>query len=403
MEAERPVAAQCADAIALLLAGGHGDRLQPLTLRRPKPLVPFGGTHRLIDLTLGNCVQSGLTRIAILTQGETQPIHAHVSATWQNRLRMLTDAVGDTKTQNMGTADAVSRALSLVEKTGAELVFILASDHVYRMDYRPMLESHRKSGAGATVGVVEMPVACAAAFGVVEVGQDGRVRKFEEKPKAPRHLPAKPESALVSMGIYLFSQEVLVDAIMENRVLSDSHDLGHDVMPALARSGLLHAYQFKDEHSGAPRYWRDVGTIDAYYKASMDLAATPPLFELGPLFGRAPDAAATAAADVQRSILRTGVRVDADACVRDSILLQGARVGRDARIRGAIVEEGVEIPEGMVAGYDRAEDEKRFAVSPGGVLVIERNAQMGARSLSKKREFLQRIASPEQAMAMHEG
>jgi glucose-1-phosphate adenylyltransferase len=378
MGAEKTISARCDDAVALLLAGGSGKRLQPLTLRRAKPLVPFGGTFKLIDFTLENCVRSGLRRVALLTQGKAEQLHAHLSSQWRNRLSALSNPGGDTDAPNRGTADAVARALRLVEKSEAEHIFVLASDHIYRMDYRRMLQFHQSSGAGATVGAVQMPVEGASAFGVMSVGSDGKVLRFEEKPRNLSTAPAQGATALVSMGIYLFSHDVLVDAIMENSVLSDSHDLGRDVMPSLARSGLLYAYDFRDERDGSPRYWRDVGTLDAYHQANLDLLGSPPVFTFkGPNGEQIASAGSDAEARVQRCVLSPGVRVGAEATVADSILLENAQIGRGARVRSAIVEEGATVPEGTQVGYDRTADAKRFTVSPGGIVVIEKNVQWG--------------------------
>jgi glucose-1-phosphate adenylyltransferase len=376
MGAEKTISARCDNAIALLLAGGSGKRLQPLTLRRTKPLMPFGGVLRLIDVTLENCLRSGLRRVALLTQGKSEAIYAHVGNAWKSRLSLLSDQGGETDASNKGTADAVGRALRLVQKAGAENIFVLASDHVYRMDYRRMLQFHQDCGAAVTVGAVEMPLASASAFGVMETGSDGKVLRFVEKPVSAHALPSRPAAALVSMGIYLFSRDVLIDAIMENSVLSDSHDIGGDVMPALARSGLLHAYDFRNEQDGSPRYWRDVGTLDAYYRANLDLLGSPPVFVFkGPNGEQLELAENDTEAHVERCILSRGVRIGQGADVSDCILYENAQIGRGAMVRGAIIEEGVAIPEGMKVGYDRSADIKRFTVSPGGIVVIDRTVQ----------------------------
>jgi glucose-1-phosphate adenylyltransferase len=374
MGAERSITASCQKAVVLLLAGGLGTRLQPLTLKRVKPLVPYGGTLRLIDLTLDNCVKSGLRRIALLTQGHAEQVHDYVGSAWKNKICTLSDTARTGEATNKGTADAVSRALRAVDKAEADYVFIFASDHIYRMDYRRMLAFHMAHGAGATVGAVEMPLHCASSFGVLEIGADCKVRSFEEKPPNPRPLLSRPAAALVSMGIYLFSRDVLAEAILENRVLSVSHDLGCDVMPALAQSGLLHAYDFRDERSGEPRYWRDVGTLDAYYQANMDLTGSLPPFSIHPQAPQGVHSVGKSHADavVSRCILSSRVQIEEGAVVSDSILMTGARIGRGARVRRAIIEEGIEIPEGIEVGYSRAEDEKRFTVSPGGIAVVAR-------------------------------
>jgi glucose-1-phosphate adenylyltransferase len=358
---------------AFVLAGGQGERLLPLTMSRPKPAISFG-VSRIIDFTLSNCLQSKLAQVALLTQYRHDELHRYIGQRWNafwnepgrsdRHLICLPPTSGK---RYRGTADAVFQNLPTIRLNAPEHLIILSGDHVYEMDYRQLLAQHVDTNADVTIATIEHPVNEATHFGVVEVDKDLRVIGFEEKPEKPRAMPRRPHMALISMGVYVFRKEVLVRSLIENCDSAFRFDFGHHVIPSLIGCSRVYAYDFHDNVLNSPRYWRDIGTIDSYYAASMDLAhGTTPL----PAPPSENCASISAKARVSHSVLSAGVRVEEDVCVEDSVVMPGARVGRHARIRRAIIGEGVNIPPDFEVGFDIERDRKHHTVSRHGVVVV---------------------------------
>ena len=352
----------------LILAGGQGNGLFPLTIARPKPGLAFGPC-RIVDFTLSNCRNSGLRDCALLTQYRRDQLAVHIRRNWNREYRCLSAALGK---RYRGTAPAVYQNLLCMEN--AQHVLILAGDHVYQMDYQKLIRRHLETEADLTLSTVLFPLSQASNFGVVEVGADFRVKRFVEKPAAPRPLPHRAASAVVSMGIYVFKVQVLVDALHRHCNAGSGFDFGFHIVPSLIDSRRVYTYNFCDEATGVPLYWRDVGTIDSYYSASMDLLRAQPPFDLwsGTLprdesLGRP---SVDSAARVSHTMLCDGVRVAEGAEIEDCVLMPGSTIGRGARLRRVIVDEGVQIPEGFRAGWDMEADRQDHIVSPGGIVVI---------------------------------
>jgi glucose-1-phosphate adenylyltransferase len=399
----------------LVLAGGEGKRLAPLTADRAKPAVPFGGNYRLIDFALSNLVNAGYLQIVVLTQYKSHSLDRHISTTW--RLSPLLGNYVTAVPAQMrlgpywfaGSADAVYQNLNLINDEGPDYVCVFGADHIYRMDPRQMVKQHIENGAGVTVAGIRVPIEQAGEFGVIEAGDDGRtIRAFREKPSDAVGLPDAPHQVFASMGNYVFSTDVLVDAVTINAAdESSGHDIGGDLIPALVERGEAQVYDFTAnvvpgvsdrEHS----YWRDVGTIDAYYDAHMDLVSVDPVFDLynreWPIFswseprppakflfedpgrtGHAVDSMVSAGvivsgATVRRSILSPDVHLHSYSEVEESVLMHGVDVGRNAVVRRAIVDKNVRIEEGAQVGVDADADRERFVVSPGGIVVIPKGA-----------------------------
>jgi glucose-1-phosphate adenylyltransferase len=393
------------EVVALLLAGGAGERLFPLTRDRAKPAVSFGGPYRLIDFTLSNCVNSGLRKIFIATQYKSQSLNRHVRLGWAVVNTELGEFVEILPPQKrvgenwyLGTADAVYQNLYSIERESPRWVIVLAADHIYKMDYGKMLDFHIARGAALTLGAIEIPASESHRFGVLLADEDGRVRSFHEKP-ASSPLPAGSETCLASMGIYLFDTDLLMQELLRDAEQPTSHDFGRDIVPKLMASEKpVHAYLFWDENKKEAKYWRDVGTLDAYYDASMDLIQIDPVFNLydpdwplrthQPQFppakfvfshegrtGLALDSIVSmgciiSGSEVRRSILSPNVRVHSYCDVQDSILMPNAVIHRHARVRRAIIDRGVVVPRGAIIGYDAAEDRRRHTVSDAGVVVV---------------------------------
>lgn len=394
--------------LAIVLAGGAGRRLHPLTAHRAKPAVPFGGKYRIIDFTLSNCLHSGIRRILVLTQYKSHSLHLHLRDAWSIFTPQLREYITPVPAQMRtgtswyaGTADAIYQNQFLLERSDAEWVLILSGDHIYRMDYAAMLRFHQELGADATVACMEVPLAEATGFGVMAVDADHRVTRFEEKPAHPEPTPGRPDHALASMGIYVFARRFLCEVLAADHEASESgHDFGHDILPRLIRHHRVYAYPF----GGTPgrvtqdRYWRDVGTLDAYYEANMDLLLPQPPIDFyqddWPIRGyertypparTVPGASGRQAelinsiqasgtvvvgATVRHSILFPNVRIAERAVVEDSLLFEGVRVGEGARLRRCIVDKHVDIPPGATVGFDLARDRERFVVSEQGVVVV---------------------------------
>lgn len=403
------------EALAIVMAGGQGERLYPLTRDRGKPAVPFGGIYRIVDFTLSNCLNSGLRKIYVLTQYKSGSLERHVRIGWGPLFNHELDEwiqcvppqlrVGQRWYQ--GTADAVYQNVYLLEQDRPKCVIVLSGDHVYKMDYAKLIEYHEERGAIATVGAVEVPIAEASAFGVLAVDDASRITAFQEKPAVPSPVPGRHDTALVNMGVYVFETETLVRALTADARRDSRHDFGHDILPSLVETKSLYAYPFVDENRKHSLYWRDIGTLDSYYEASMDLVAVEPVFNLydkhwpirtmaqqlppaktvfaqeepGGRLGIVLDSlisggAIVSGGRVERSILGPEVRVNSYAKVADCVLMDGVDVGRHARIAKAIVDKGVRIPPHFVVGEDPDDDRKRFLTTPGGVVVIPREARL---------------------------
>ncbi len=397
------------EVLAVVLAGGKGSRLGPLTRDRAKPAVPFGGVYRIIDFTLSNCLNSGLRRILVLTQYKAMSLDRHITLGWRNYLcRELGEFIDVVPPQQridekwyQGTADAVYQNIYTLEKERPEYVVILAGDHIYKMDYSKLVAFHQEKGADVTISALRVRAREAARqFGIMQVDNDGRVGGFEEKPAEPRTIPDDPEYCLASMGIYVFNAPFLFDQLCRDATLPDSsHDFGHNLIPSMIRSRRVYAIPFLDENRKQDAYWRDVGTIDSYYQANLELTEVEPqlnlyddhwpvrtyqpnlppskyVFKSGDRCGAAYDSLVCSGAiisggEVSRTIVGPQTRVNSYAEVEDSILFARVNIGRRAKIRRAIIDKGVYIPEGFRVGYDEEEDLARgFTVSDGGVVVI---------------------------------
>ena len=404
MEAERLMK----NVLALILAGGAGERLFPLTRHRAKPAVPFGGIYRLIDFTLSNCINSQCRRTHVLVQYKSLSLQRHIRYAWNMLHPDLGEFIEVIAPQKrvgenwyLGTADAIYQNLYSIVPENPKYVLILSGDHLYKMNYAKMVRFHEESGAEMTVACIEYALSEATRFGVLETDSTGRVVGFEEKPQNPKPMPNNPDLALVSMGIYVFNTDLLKKACCEDAERMSSHDFGKDIIPRLIENHRVYAYRFEDENRKASTYWRDVGTIESYWEASMDLVAVDPVFNLydrdwpvrtrmpvappakfvfadeGRRFGVAVDSIVSpgciiSGGMVKRCILSPEVRINSYSYVEDTVLFAGAVVGRHARIRRAIIEKYVRIPEHAVIGYDTEDDRKRYHVTPTGIVVVER-------------------------------
>jgi len=394
------------DVLVIVLAGGAGERLAPLTRERAKPAVYFGGPYRIIDFVLSNCINSGLRHIFIATQYKSLSLNRHIRQGWTVVSEELGEFIEILPPQKrvgehwyQGTADAVYQNLYSVIRENPKYVVVLAGDHVYKMDYQKMLRFHIDMAAEVTLAAIEVPIEDGHRFGIVAVDETERVTGFLEKPKDPPPIPGQTEMALASMGIYVFDSDVLISALEADAARPDSHhDFGKDIIPALIDRGRIYSYAFYDENKKAAKYWRDVGTIDAYYEAQMDLCTVNPEFNMydpeWPLrtyMPQAPPAKFVFAEDWRRgeaedslishgcivsgsrihgSILCPNVRVHSFCTIEDSILMPGVQVGRHAKIRKAIIDRDVDIPRGATIGFNLDEDKRRHTVSENGVVVV---------------------------------
>jgi len=406
--------------LAFVMAGGKGERLFPLTRDRAKPAVPFGGIYRIVDFTLSNCINSGIRKILVLIQYKSFSLQRHMNLGWNIFQHTLGEYIEVIPAQQrmgehwyLGTADAIYQNLNSIERERPDHVLILAGDHVYKMNYAKMVDFHKQHGADATVSVIEMPVERARDVGIVEVDAQGRIIGFEEKPATPKTIPGDPTRCYVSMGIYLFNRLVLERVLIEDAQRSgSSHDFGKDVIPGMFESHRVFAYNFSaksasasasggwDAHAQDSLYWRDVGTLDAYYEANMELTGVTPelnLYDRGwPIrtYHEQWPPAKTVFADeatgrlgtvldslvsngciisggrLQHCILSPNVRVNSFSEVYDSILMESVEVGRYAKIRRAIIDKDAVIPRYAQIGYDLEEDRRRFHVTEGGVVVV---------------------------------
>jgi glucose-1-phosphate adenylyltransferase len=395
------------ETLTLILAGGQGERLYPLTKDRAKPAVPFGGQYRIIDFTLSNCANSGLERIYALTQYKSHSLDRHLRSGWNIFSSSLDQFVSSIPPQlrtgnswYLGTADAVFQNLDILKSHQPSRVLILSGDHIYKMDYSEMIETHVRTGAKVTIAVVESDLNTAQRFGVLDIGPDDRVIGFNEKPDNPKPIPGRSDCAWINMGVYLFETDTLIDSLCMDATLPTKHDFGHDIIPSLVPSGTVFAYPFQDENRKAVKYWRDIGTLDSYYETSMDLVKVDPLFNLYdsafPIHSYTPprppaklifaggekgrigvaldsllcNGCVVSGGRVERSILSPDVRINSYALVEDSILFNGVKVGRHAKIRRAIIDKDVSVPAGTSIGYDLEQDSERFTVTNSGIVVI---------------------------------
>jgi glucose-1-phosphate adenylyltransferase len=394
------------DALVILLAGGAGERLYPLTRDRAKPAVFFGGPYRIIDFTLSNCINSGLRRIFIATQYKSLSLNRHIRMGWNVVSEELGEFVEILPPQKrvsehwyQGTADAVYQNLYSIVQESPHHVIVLSGDHVYKMDYAKMLRFHKERGAAMTLGALEVRVADARRLGVLSVDRADQVTGFIEKPKDPTPIPGSSDIALASMGIYIFDTEVLLRALEADAAQPTSHDFGKDIIPALIKEVPTFVYRFYDENKKASKYWRDIGTLDAYYDANMDLCHVDPEFNLydpewpmrtyqpqappakfvfaekGRRCGEALDSIISpgcivSGSTIIGSVLCPNVRVHSYGTIDHCILMPGVRVGRHARLRRAIVDRDVLIPRGAVIGYNPEQDRRRHTMTDQGVVVV---------------------------------
>lgn len=392
--------------LAIVLAGGEGKRLFPLTADRAKPAVPFGGNYRLIDFVLSNLVNAGYMRIAVLTQYKSHSLDRHVATAWnvsgptQQYIASVPAQQRRGKRWYSGSADAIVQSLNLIYDDAPDYVLVLGADHVYRMDPSQMVEDHIASGKAATVAGIRVPRAEAHAFGCIQADDDGTITEFLEKPADPPGTPDDPEVTYASMGNYCFSTEALIKALLEDEQNEDSdHDMGGDIIPFFVAQGEANVYDFsRNEVPGATErdhgYWRDVGTIDSFYEAHMDLISSHPVFNLynkaWPIHatedGNLPPAkfvmggiaqesivasgSIISGATVRNSVLSTDVRVEEGATVEGSVLMPGVRVGKGAVVRHCILDKNVYVSDGEIIGVDTERDRQRFTVSDNGVVCV---------------------------------
>jgi glucose-1-phosphate adenylyltransferase len=400
------------NAIGVLLAGGQGERLWPLTRDRAKPAVPFGAVFRIVDLTLSNCLNSDLRRVFVLTQYKALSLNRHVRRGWSSLMgvgdfiEVLPPQMRVSQHWYQGTADAVYQNIYSIGSEQSNYVFILSGDHIYKMNYQKMLEQHVDSGADVTVATIEMDAGSAAGkFGVLETDANWRIVGFEEKPLNPKTSPVHLGKCNASMGVYLFNTQLLVPILIDDAEnTASAHDFGKDIIPRIIAKYRVFAYNFRDENKKETSYWRDVGTIDAYHEANMDLVAVTPVFNLydksWPLLswqqqyppakfvfadpqrmGIALDSIVAGGSiisggRVSKSVIGYDVRVNSYAEVEDSIIFNHVNIGRHSRIRRAIIDRHVELPEGTVIGHDLEADRTRYSVSDNGIVVVVRPESM---------------------------
>jgi glucose-1-phosphate adenylyltransferase len=393
-------------ALAVIMAGGRGERLKDLTAHRCKPATPFGGKFRIIDFVLSNCVNSGIRQISILTQYKAQSLIQHVERGWSFLRGELGEFVEVIPAQQqigekwyVGTADAVYQNLELILSHRPKHVLVLAGDHIYKMDYGPMIAYHVEKGADITVGVVEVPAAESRHYGVLTATEWNRVTRFTEKPAVPDTLPGKPGSILASMGIYIFNTRLLEQLLIEDAAdAASAHDFGKNILPKAIGERQVFAYPFQDVKTRAQSYWRDVGTLDAYYDANLELVHVHPELNIydvdWPIWtyqvhqppakfildednrrGMAINSMVSggcivSGAVVRQSLMFSNVHIDEGSQVERSVLLPNVSIGKGCRISGAIIDEGCEIPSGMSIGVEHAEDARRFYVTEKGVVLV---------------------------------
>ena len=394
--------------ITFILAGGKGERLYPLTKDRAKPAVPFGGTYRIIDFSLSNAVNSGFKRIYILTQYKSFSLQRHIREGWNILSRELGEFIEVVPAQQrisedwyLGTADAIFQNLYILEREKPEYVLILSGDHVYKMDYKKMLNFHIQKKADLTISVFEVNKEEASRFGVLKVDNEYRVIDFVEKPQIPFTLPENPSISLISMGIYIFNTEILVKRLIEDaKKIDSSHDFGKDVIPSMIKRDRVFAYRFIEEDKRESRYWRDIGTIEAYYNANMELLEIDPILNLydenWPIMTYKPqsppakivflgrnieilnslisDGCIISGSSIYNSVISPSVKIEKGSEIFDSIIMNNVYIGENCKIKRTIIDKNVIIPDNSVIGYNIEEDKKKFFVTETGIVVIPRES-----------------------------
>jgi glucose-1-phosphate adenylyltransferase len=391
----------------IIMAGGKGERLFPLTRDKAKPVITFGGIYRILDFTMSNCLNSGIRRIWVLSQYGSFSLDKHLRQAWDVMHPDLGEYIYSMAPQQImvnrwyrGTADSIYQNLNLLEQERPRQVLILSGDHVYKMNYLEMMDFHLSRGADLTVAAVMVPRVEGSSFGILKVNQASEVEDFLEKPKEPPGLPDNPDFSLVSMGVYIFNAEVLVaEVIKDAKKKTSKHDFGGDIIPQMVGRKKVFAYNFQDPATGTPRYWRDIGLLDAYFKAHQDLLGEKPVFELfdpdWPVRGRpqlfppskyfctgshvtVEDSLIASGCiiegTVEGSVLSPGVGVGKGATVCEAILWDGVQIGAGAHIHQTIIEEGVRVPPGFTIGLDHKRDAKRFHVTDNGIVIVPNNA-----------------------------
>jgi len=392
--------------LALIMAGGRGSRLKDLTRWRAKPAVAFGGKFRIIDFPLSNCINSGIRRIGVLTQYKAHSLITHIQRGWGHLRGEFGEFVELLPAQQRietswyaGTADAIYQNLDIIRNHEPEYVLILAGDHIYKMDYGAMLAAHVEKQADVTVGCIEVPIEQAHAFGVMEVDSEDRVLEFQEKPSQPKAKIGRPDAALCSMGIYVFNKDFLFEQLIKDADSpNSSHDFGKDIIPAVINKYRVYAHDFLDQETSEQAYWRDVGTVDAFWEANLELIGVTPELNLydnqWPIWtyqeqlppakfifddeerrGTAVDSMVSggciiSGAQVRHSLLFSNVKVNSFTTLEDAVILPEVDIGRHCRIKRAVIDKGCQIPEGTVIGEDPEEDAKRFHVTPGGIALV---------------------------------
>ncbi len=394
--------------LVMILAGGQGERLYPLTRDRAKPAVPFGGIYRIIDFALSNCINSGLRKITLLTQYKSASLNKHLRLGWNIFNNEIDEYIEQIPPQHrisdqwyLGTADAVYQNIYTLEKEQPEMVLILAGDHIYKMDYRKIILPHLENEAGVTIPCMEVPIEEGKRFGVIETDKSNRIVGFSEKPANPKPLPGNPKATLISMGIYLFNTTALVKAVINDAKQCTDHDFGKNIIPEMIHTKKVFAYPFTDENNA--NYWRDIGALNAYWEANMDLVKALPMFDIyddeWPIRAYQKQYPPTKVilnensldkrsgmilnsiisggsiingAKIERCVLSPDIRVGSCSEIYDSIIMESVRIGRNVKIKKAIIDKRVNIHDNISIGYDRVKDSKLFTVTEDGIVVVRK-------------------------------